>query len=195
MKRIGVCIFLLVFLSMLFVFARWAFLSIFRPDRPVCILCGRPHVIHDYYRATGISRKVETNDVEVTKEIYGEPKSVEEELIPGSESNYYVFLHYDGFSIVFSTEDHNSYVYNGFELYSPDRKIRRDICVGSTREQIINAYRKCPSIDAWRINGWEKGDELWDSGGINNFANILEFEYDENDVVQRIRYYPGDLRN
>ena len=192
MKRFVFYLFLL-FLLLLF-FARWGLLLLIHKDRPVCALCGQAHVIHDYYRATGITRRVEVNDINITKQIYGEPQYVNEELVPGDSSDYYVFLHYDGFSIFFITEDHEFFEYCGFELYSPNRRIRKDIGVGSTREEIITAYRRCPSIEAWKNNGWKKGDELWDSGSINFFGNILEFEYDDNDIVQRIRYYPGDSR-
>ena len=145
-------------------------------------------VIRNYYRAVGLDQRIEDDDMSLTKELYGEPNWVEEEPF---FSEKLIYLHYDGFSILFR-DNNQRIVYYGFELYSPDRKIRRDIHVGSTREEIINAYQKCPSIDYWERNGFEKGDKIWDCVDVNYFAHVLTFSYDENDIVTCIRYIPGD---
>ena len=78
----------------------------------------------------------------------------------------------------------------GFILYSPDIKIRYDIHVGSTREEIIHAYRKCPSIVYPESNDGEIGDWVYDIGYRKDWDNLVKFTYDENDRVISIRYYP-----
>lgn len=160
----------------------------------MCFLCGQPHVIHNYYISAGINPKVATDNLDETKKIYGEPLSIEEELVVGSSTERLIFMRYSGFSIIFETEDNLHFQYVGFELHDSSKKIRNDIHVGSSREQIIKAYENCPGIEAWKSNNCKKGDLLWDSGNINFFSNILEFEYDENDIVTKIRYYPGDAK-
>ena len=107
-------------------------------------------VIRDYYRAAGLDQRIEDDDMSLTKKLYGEPLRVEEEPF---YSEKLVYLHYDGFSILFR-DNSQRVVYYGFELYSSGREIRRDIHVGSTREEIIAAYSKCESIDYW---DWQMG--------------------------------------
>ena len=81
----------------------------------------------------------------------------------------------------------------GFILYSPDLKIRHDIHVGSSRKQIIHAYRKCPTTTERyaEVNDEELGDSILDTGYHNAWENALYFTYDENDIVTSITYYPA----
>lgn len=169
-------------------FMRWLLLSVVR-DEAVCPFCFRSHVIHDYYLATGISKRIAVSDINATKKVYGEPLSVEERGIARNKHGVFVLLHYEGFAIKFYTKDHQTYEYDGFELYSPKIKIRHDIHVGSTREQIKKAYRKaCPNISE-EYGPWKFGDSYYDSIP-NTWDNLLMFEYDENDVVTSIWYNP-----
>ena len=188
-KLLKVLCIVIIILAVLFCI-RCCYLSIVG-HKPICPLCRKSHVIHDYYSAAGIDPRVANNDINVTKEIYGEPNYVEKELVLGSKTLYWVFLHYDGFSILFQTEDFEQYDYCGFELDSPKMKIRWDIHVGSTRKQIIHAYRECPSINWWRVNGDKKGDRVCDTGVRDSWRNALVFTYDENDIVTCIRYLPN----
>ena len=153
-------------------------------DRPVCLFCGRFHAIHDYYFLTGINRRCAVDDPSVTVRIYGEPLSISEE-IPGT-GIYRVYYNYDGFSILFVTEDREHYEYDGFILYSEKRWIRWDVHVGSSREQIINAYRKCPKV----LDEGEVGTAYFDTGKRNEWINLVIFTYDENDIVTSIKYLP-----
>lgn len=169
-------------------FMRWLLLSMIK-DEPVCPFCFSTHVIHDYYWATGINKKIEEDDINATIKIYGEPLSVEEKKIIRNEHGVYILLHYEGFAVKFYTRDHQIYEYIGFEIYSPEIKIRHDIHVGSTREQIKKAYRKaCPNISE-EYGPWKFGDSYYDSIP-NTWDNLLMFEYDENDVVTSIWYNP-----
>lgn len=153
-------------------------------DRPVCLFCDYSHVIHDYYFLTGIDRRCAVDDPSVTVRIYGEPLSISEEI--RGVGDYRVFYNYDGFSISFVTKDRENYKYDGFAIYSEKRWIRWDIHVGSSREQIINAYRKCPQIlDLGKI-----GTAYFDTGKRNEWVNLVLFTYDENDIVTSIRYIP-----
>lgn len=191
MKRIAKLIAIVLLLLIAVFFIRWGCFLIVGRHRPICPICGKPHLIHNYYRAVGIDQRIEYKDISVTKEIYGEPLYVEDELVLEGYEAHWIILHYDGFSILFQTKDHEKYDYCGFELYSPKMKIRWDIHVGSTREQIVHAYRKCPSINAWKINGETIGDSFCDTGVRNAWTNSLQFTYDENDIVTCIRYLPN----
>lgn len=171
---------------------RWSFLSVVS-SKPVCRECGYLHVIHDYYEATGISRDtLGATPAEVVK-IYGEPYYIyEEDKGEGWVCERY---YYEKFAIIFDSrkpeiKNAEDCCGVGFVLYSPDLEIRHDIHVGSTREQIIHAYRKCPSIVYPETNGGEKGDWLYDNGYRNFWDNSLHFTYDEENIVTSITYYP-----
>lgn len=171
---------------------RWSFLSVVS-SKPVCRECGYLHVIHDYYEATGISRDtLGATPAEVVK-IYGEPYYIyEEDKGEGWVCERY---YYEKFAIIFDSrkpeiKNAEDCCGVGFVLYSPDLEIRHDIHVGSTREQIIHAYRKCPSIVYPETNGREKGDWLYDNGYRNFWDNSLHFTYDEENIVTSITYYP-----
>lgn len=153
-------------------------------DRPVCPFCFHPHLIHDYYFLTGIDRRCAVDDPSVTVRIYGEPLSTNEKYV-GADI-YCVYYNYDGFSILFYTEDKENYEYGGFILYSEKRWVRWDIHVGSSREQIINAYRKC----CYDLEEGELGTAYLDTGKRNEWVNWVRFTYDENDIVTSIRYIP-----
>lgn len=171
---------------------RWSFLSVVS-SKPVCRECGYLHVIHDYYEATGISRDtLGATPAEVVK-IYGEPYYIyEEDKGEGWVCERY---YYEKFAIIFDSrkpeiKNAEDCCGVGFVLYSPDLEIRHDIHVGSTREQIIHAYGKCPSIVYPETNGGEKGDWLYDNGYRNFWDNSLHFTYDEENIVTSITYYP-----
>lgn len=162
--------------------------------RPKCHECGHLHTIHDYYEATGISRDTWEKRPAEVKDIYGEPEriSVEVSRYTGQIRDIYV---YDGFGIIFgyrdpSEEEAEDSKAVGFALYSPDIKIRRDIHVGSTRQQITRAYWKCPSLYYYETNHHEFGDHVYDIGIVNFWENGLDFTYDEKDIVTSIEYYP-----
>jgi len=171
-----------VLIVLFFAILRWALLSMIK-DVPVCPFCFRSHVIHDYFRTTGINKKILYQSPEVTIELYGEPNSIEKEVV--AENSFFQYYNYDGFAIVFFAKDDINYYCKGFKLYSPEIKIRSDIHVGSTREQIIKAYRKCRIVD----KNITLGEAYYDTG-TNRWINVVEFEYDENDVVTAIRYIP-----
>lgn len=171
---------------------RWAVLSVVS-RKPVCPECGYLHVIHDYYEATGISRDTLGATPAEVMEMYGEPENIGEEF--KGEGHYSQIYNYGDFAIIFqsripgeeSAEDCQGV---GFIIYSPDMEIRYDIHVGSARKQIINAYRKCPSIVYPVTNEGEIGDWLYDNGMRNFWKNSLSFSYDRNDIVTAIEYYP-----
>lgn len=171
---------------------RWAVFSLFS-SVPVCPWCPYSHVIHDYYAATGISRDTLGATPAEVVEMYGEPYYIyEEDKGEGWVCERY---YYEKFAIIFDSrrpeiEDAEDCGGVGFVLYSPDLEIRHDIHVGSTREQIIHAYRKCPSIVYPETNGGEIGDWLYDNGYRNFWDNSLHFTYDEEDIVTSITYYP-----
>ena len=171
---------------------RWAVFSLFS-SVPVCPWCPYSHVIHDYYAATGISRDTLGATPAEVVEMYGEPYYIyEEDKGEGWVCERY---YYEKFAIIFDSrrpeiEDAEDCGEVGFVLYSPDLEIRHDIHVGSTREQIIHAYRKCPSIVYPETNGGEIGDWLYDNGYRNFWDNSLHFTYDEEDIVTSITYYP-----
>lgn len=175
-----------------FFLGRWILLSLF-DDRPACPLCLYSHVVHDYYAATGISRDTLGALPAEIVEMYGEPDYVDEEY--KGEDLYSRRYHYRDFAIMFDSRDPSEVRAEdcgavGFILYSPDIKIRYDIHVGSTREEIIHAYRKCPSIVYPESNDGEIGDWLHDNGYRNFWDNSLVFTYDENNIVTSITYYP-----
>lgn len=176
-----------------FLLGRWILLSLFGSS-PACPMCLYSHVVHDYYAAAGISRNSLGALPADIIEMYGEPEYIYQEYKGGRYfSDRY---NYGDFDIIFqsrdpaveSLEDCRSV---GFILYSPDMKIRYDIHVGSSREEIIHAYRKCPSIVYPETNDGEIGDWLYDNGYRNYWYNYLGFTYDKNDVVTSIGYYPG----
>lgn len=174
---------------------RWSFLSVVS-SKPVCRECGYLHVIHDYYKATGISRDTLGALPAEIVEMYGEPDYVDEEYKGGKL--YSERYHYGDFAMMFDSRDPSEVRAEdckavGFILYSPDLKIRHDIHVGSTRDQIINAYRKCPTMTKQyaEVNDEELGDSVFDVGYKNASRNFLQFVYDENDIVTSISYYPG----
>ena len=174
---------------------RWSFLSVVS-SKPVCRECGYLHVIHDYYEATGISRDTLGALPAEIVEMYGEPDYVDEEYKGGEL--YSRRYHYKDFAIMFDSRDPAEVRAEdcgavGFILYSPDLKIRHDIHVGSSRKQIIHAYRKCPTMTERyaEVNDEELGDSVFDVGYKNASRNFLQFVYDENDIVTSIEYYPG----
>ena len=174
---------------------RWSFLSVVS-SKPVCRECGYLHVNHDYYEATGISRDTLGATPAEVVDICGEPDYIYEENM--GEGAIRIVYSYGNFGIIFSTiilaeenvEDSTGF---GIVLYSPNLKIRHDIHVGSTREQIIHAYRKCPTMTEQyaEVNDEELGDSVLDVGYKNASRNYLQFVYDENDIVTSIEYYPG----
>ena len=174
---------------------RWSFLSVVS-SKPVCRECGYLHVIHDYYEATGISRDtLGATPAEVVK-IYGEPYYIyEEDKGEGWVCERY---YYEKFAIIFDSrkpeiKNAEDCCGVGFVLYSPDLEIRHDIHIGSTRDQIIHAYRKCPTVTERyaEVNDIEIGDSVDDTGIPMAWENCLNFTYDENDIVTSIEYYPG----
>ena len=170
---------------------RWSFLSVVS-SKPVCRECGYLHVIHDYYEATGISRDTLGALPAEIVEMYGEPIRIDEEIRP--DGRLRMIYIYDGFGIEFSSKDpEQPEEVIGFRLYSPDLEIRHDIHVGSTREQIIHAYRKCPTTTERyaEVNNEKFGDSILDTGYRNAWENALHFTYDENDIVTSITYYPA----
>ena len=170
---------------------RWAVFSLFS-SVPVCPWCPYSHVIHDYYGATGISRESLGCSPEEIVEMYGSPIRIDEEIRP--DGRLRMIYIYDGFGIEFSSKDpEQPEEVIGFRLYSPDIKIRYDIHVGSTRDQIIHAYRKCPTTTERyaEVNNEELGDSILDTGYRNAWENALHFTYDENDIVTSITYYPA----
>lgn len=171
--------------------SRWVLLSVLS-SKPVCRECGYLHVIHDYYEATGISRDTLGALPAEIVEMYGEPIRIDEEIRP--DGRLRMIYIYDGFGIEFSSKDpEQPEEVIGFRLYSPDLEIRHDIHVGSTREQIIHAYRKCPTTTERyaEVNNEELGDSILDTGYRNAWENALHFTYDENDIVTSITYYPA----
>jgi len=188
LKIITAVLLILLILAVL----RWALLSVLT-DKPVCLFCYRSHLIHDYFRVTGINKKILYQPPKVSIELYGEPNSIEKEVI--AENSFFEYYNYDGFAIVFWAKDDIDYYCLGFKLYSPKIKIRRDIHVGSTREQIIKAYRKCSIAsvvdkDGSIVDKDESLGEAYYDTGTNRWINLVEFEYDENDIVTAIRYLP-----
>ena len=167
---------------------RWAVFSLFS-SVPVCPWCPYSHVIHDYYAATGISRDTLGATPAEVVEMYGEPYYIyEEDKGEGWVCERY---YYEKFAIIFDSrrpeiEDAEDCGGVGFVLYSPDLEIRHDIHVGSTREQIIHAYRKCPSIVYPETNGGEIGDWLYDNGYVEGFTNSV------NNTVQRTSDFATD---
>ena len=175
--------------------SRWVLLSVLS-SKPVCRECGYLHVIHDYYEATGISRDTLGALPAEIVEMYGEPDYVDEEYKGGKL--YSERYHYGNFAIMFDSRDPSEVRAEdckavGFILYSPELKIRYDIHVGSTRDQIIHAYRKCPTTTERyaEVNNEELGDSILDTGYRNAWENALHFTYDENDIVTSITYYPA----
>lgn len=169
-------------------FAIWGCLS----SQPICIECGYHHVVHDYFESSGISRDTLWASPSEVVEMYGEPNFIEVEVVD-SETVRDIY-HYDGFGIIFDfrnsdTEPAEDCTAQGFILLSPDIKLRWDVHVGSTREEIIHAYRKCPSINYPEANGDKMGDWVYDTGKPVVWINILYFTYDENDRVTSIRYF------
>ena len=174
---------------------RWIILSIFG-SKPVCFWCWSSHVIHDYYTATGINRDTLGATPAEVVEIYGEPDYVDEEYKGGKL--YSERYHYEDFAIMFDSRDPTEARAEdceavGFILYSPDIEIRHDIHVGSTRKEIMHAYRKCPTMTERyaEVNNIEIGDSVDDTGIRMAWENCLNFTYDENDIVTTIEYYPG----
>ena len=195
MKYLFKIIRVLLICLLVFWIGHWVLLSIFG-STPVCFWCLSSHVIHDYYAATGISRDTLGALPAEIVEMYGEPYYIyEEDKGEGWVCERY---YYEKFAIIFDSrkpeiknaEDCGGV---GFVLYSPDIKIRHDVHVGSTREQIIHAYRKCPTMTEQyaEVNDEELGDSVFDVGYKNASRNYLQFVYDENDIVTSIEYYPG----
>ena len=162
-------------------------------SKPDCFWCLSSHVIHDYYLAAGISKRTMGNPPEKTIKIYGQPLWVEDF---GARR---MIFHYGDFDIIFRITDsaatcdsYDEYAGYGLTVHDPSYEIREDIHVGSTREQILHAYRKCPSIRGYISRDEEPGESLEDTGIRNGWENSLRFTYDENDVVTSITYCPCD---
>ena len=195
MKYLFKIIRVLLICLLVFWIGHWVLLSIFG-STPVCFWCLSSHVIHDYYAATGISRDTLGATPAEVVDICGKPDYIYEENM--GEGAIRIVYSYGNFGIIFSTiilaeenvEDSTGF---GIVLYSPNLKIRHDIHVGSTREQIIHAYRKCPTMTEQyaEVNDEELGDSVFDVGYKNASRNYLQFMYDENDIVTSISYYPG----
>ena len=156
--------------------------------RPLCLICFKSHVIHDYFYATGISRKCANDNLQPTLELYGSPISIEKK--ERKNGDFLCFYFYDGFAIVFLTKDNIEFKFYGFYIVSPEIKIRHDIHVGSTKEQIINAYIMCPSLKYAEKNGYQYGEYVCDNGYRNDERNEIVFVYDESDKVIGILYHP-----
>ena len=159
-------------------------------DYPVCPFCFGSHAIHDYYLLTGIDRRCAVDDPEATVRIYGDPLSISKEFTGSKGSivnpnRYRVLYNYDGFSIIFFTDDGINYSYLGFVLTSENRWLRWDVHVGSSREQVVQAYRgRIPCTE-----DGERGNGYFDTRHRSLFETYVQFTYDENDIVTSIRCY------
>ncbi len=158
---------------------RWAMFSLFS-SVPVCPWCPYSHVIHDYYAATGISRDTLGALPAEIVEMYGEPDYIDEEYKGGKL--YSERYRYEDYAIMLDSRDPSEVRVEdceavGFILYSTEMKIRYDIHVGSTRDQIIHAYRKCPTMTERyaEVNDIEIGDSVDDTGIPMAWENCLNF--------------------
>ena len=156
--------------------------------RPLCMICLKSHVIHDYFQATGIYKKCMDDDPQKTINLYGKPRLIETK--ERKDGDYLCYYYYDDFAIVFWTTDNTIFRFYGFYITSPKITIRHDIRVGSTKQQIINAYKKCPSMKYAEKNGYQYGEYVCDNGYRNDTRNELVFVYDESDKVIGILYHP-----
>ena len=156
-------------------------------DYPVCPFCFGSHAVHDYYLLSKIDRRCTVDGPEATVRIYGEPLSISYEFA-GDRSHpntYRMLYNYDEFSIIFSTHNRVNYSYLGFVLTSENRWLRWDVHVGSSREQVVQAYRgRIPCTE-----DGERGNGYFDTRHRSLFETYVQFTYDENDIVTSIRCY------
>lgn len=156
-----------------------------------CLKCSKFHVVHNYFSSIGLDGAFPTYANVVAT--IGEPN--EESLIENNGAKMRV-LNYIKFALFFSTSsasDNSSSYFNHLEIYSPDIRLTKQVHVGSSRAQIIWAY-KSATPDKTKALGCAYGDYriidwLFDNLGEAN-TRYVEFIYDENDLVTEIHYYP-----
>ena len=158
---------------------------------PICIKCGKWHVVHNYYSAIGLEGSLKYENV---VEKLGEPDEIRRET---RESGFrQVVLDYTKFALFYSMPDDPDAVVGSFfqmEIYDPECRLRSDIHVESTRAQIIRAYRGVTQIPQ-SLPGTAYGDYkvilwLYDNPG-SAYTRGVYFEYDDHDIVTKITYAP-----
>lgn len=110
-------------------------------------------------------------------DVYGEPQNIIYE-----EDSYYFIAQYDGIEFVF----HSGY-FSAVRIYSPEFRFgRKKIGVGSTREEIKEAYK-------WFKNNSNRNRQIFDhpDGGLRVIDGLtwIDFYFDENERVNKMVIY------
>ena len=144
----------------------------------LCLKCFQRHVVHDYCAAAGI-KSTKYEDVIAN---YGDPVLIDQ--YPYGEGKKYVRLEYDSLVFCYELVEEEKYYFKGFEVYTPDIQFRRNVHVGSTRNEIKHVYTNAQAwtSDATMYSDNPKGSCSWD--------RVVIFEYDSNNKVTCIKYYP-----
>lgn len=147
----------------------------------ICVYAlSRRYYMFNYFRVIGLSKSgignFTTSDA---IDYFGNPDRMEE---TADETGEYHFadLYYDGFSLIFvDSQWHRRVQFTGVKITGVQYYVGwRRLHVGSTREQVIQAYEYA---NVKNINGYASGE------GYSDFYTHVYYEYDENDRVQEIR--------
>ena len=157
-------------------------LGVYLQASPVCMWCGKVHLVHNYYAGVGLYTSSKYPSLKTVLFQLGEPKEIRREVHNAGTRTVY---DYGGFSLLFDDGDGSFY---GLEIVSPVYKLRSNVHVGSTREQIIQAYSHVTPVKE-EPNGGAYFDYRLDRENYGDvWTNYVEFEYDENDRVTKITY-------
>lgn len=110
---------------------------------------------------------------------FGEPIRVESQ--PDARGKYqFIDLYYEGFVLCFmDAESYENAEFRILELTGSKYRVGwRGLHVGSTREQVIRAYEYA---NVSQISECAPGE------GYSDFYTNVYYEYDENDIVTKIR--------
>lgn len=161
---------------------------------PICVKCGQWHVVHNYYAAIGLRCKERRPEYEDVLAQLGKPDEIREIIIPNG--THRVVFDYTGFSLFFGPpRDENEIAgpFSYMEIYDSKYKLSPNIHVGSTREQVIRAYEQV-TADPSAPFGTSFCDYKLNHGLFSNYGIVgtrrVGFEYDENNIVTMISYYP-----
>lgn len=137
----------------------------------------------DYYAQMSLNRSSNFKEI---KAIYGEPNEIIAEKF--SEYNgiswYTAFAKFNDFTAYFQTTElelNDREIPKSLWIYTDAFKFGKDeLCVGSTRQQVNDAYSRCKKAKKVEVDCREFEDVFYD-----NYTHITYY-YNENDIVEKI---------
>lgn len=140
----------------------------------------------DYYAQMQLNRSSNFKEI---KAIYGEPNEViiEKYFERNDISWYFADAKFNDFTACFQITEAELKDRNRLEslwIYTDAFKFGKDeLCVGSTRQQVNDAYSRCKKAKKVDIGYNEFADAFYD-----NYIHITYY-YNEKDIVEKIVFY------